>query len=117
MRNVAARLVAVLQTAGVPIIDVSIGDRANKATWRVYPADQQSAAQPIIDAFNPDDPAHETAAKDAEVKAEVDRRFMAAYSWVLLKRMFPVDTDAQTKTKLANMREAVVAAYLAQPWK
>ena len=117
MSTLAARLSGTLQAAGVPVVSVSIGDSADKATWTVQPSELQAAAQPIIDAFNPDDPAHETAAKDAEVKAEVDRRFMAAYSWVLLKRMFPVDTDAQTKTKLANMREAVVAAYLAQPWK
>ena len=62
-------------------------------------------------------PVAEAVALDAAVNADIDRRFMAAYTWVLLKRQFPSDTDAQTKTKLAAMRDAVVTEYLAQPWK
>lgn len=117
MENLAARLDTVIKAAGIAITGVSIGDPANRATWRVSPGHLQGSAQPIIDAFDPADPVHATAERDAAVTAEVDRRFMAAYSWVLLKRLFPADTDAQTKTKLAAMGAGVVTAYHAQPWK
>lgn len=115
--TLASRLLAAIRAAGVPILDVSIGQAENRATWRVRPTTLQPQAQPIIDAFDPDDPAHETADLQRDALADVDRRFMAAYTWVMLKRQFPSDTDAQTKTKLAAMRDAVVTAYLAQPWK
>ena len=115
--NLAARLSTALTAAGVPIVSLSIGEYAVKATWQVQPSSLQAQAQPIIDAFDPDDPAHETADLQQAASLEVDRRFMAAYTWVLLKRQFPTDTDAQTKTKLKAMRDAVVAAFVGQPWR
>lgn len=51
--NTAPRLDAALKAAGVPILGVSIGDEANRATWRVSPASLQAQAQPTIDAFDP----------------------------------------------------------------
>ena len=103
-----------LKAAGLAIAGVSPNGAGG---YIVYPTSLQAAAQPTIDAFDPADPAHEQAALDATVRADVDRRFMAAYTWVLLKRQFPADTDTQTKTKLAAMRDAVVTAYLVQPWR
>lgn len=67
MDKTAGRLTRALTTAGVLVEGVSIGDPANRATWKVQPANLQAAAQPIIDAFNPADPALETAEKDAEI--------------------------------------------------
>ena len=116
MRNLEARLLGALQAAGVPVVDLQLPDRARRETWTVIPSSLQVAAQPTIDAFDQADPAHEQADLDATVRADIDRRFMAAYTWVLLKRQFPSDTDAQTKTKLAAIRDAVITAYLAQPW-
>lgn len=57
MGNLAARLEAAIKAVDPTITGVSIGDDTNRATWRVIPASRQSAAQPIIDAFNPNDPA------------------------------------------------------------
>ena len=55
------RLHRVLIAAGVPVEGVSIVVTANPATWTVCPPSLQEIAQPIIDAFNPADPAHAAA--------------------------------------------------------
>lgn len=57
----AERLHLVLIAAGVPVEGVSIVVTANPATWTVCPPSLQEIAQPIIDAFNPADPAHAAA--------------------------------------------------------
>ena len=57
----AERLHRVLIAAGVPVEGVSIVVTANPATWTVCPPSLQEIAQPIIDAFNPADPAHAAA--------------------------------------------------------
>lgn len=51
--NLAYALRRTIIAAGVAIQEVEIGDPANKATWRVQPANLQAAAQATIDAFNP----------------------------------------------------------------
>ena len=114
----AARLDAALKAAGVPILGVSIGDPANKATWRVQPSSMQSAAQPTIDAFNVNDPSYEQAELDAQVKAMLDsERLTSAVVWTVLKQMFPGDLDAQTKIKFGPARARIIDAFKAQPWK
>ena len=114
----AARLSRALVAAGVQIVGVSIGDLANKATWKVQPANLQGAAQPTIDAFDPNDPAHEQADLDSQVKAALDNeRLSAAIVWTILKQMYPADTDAQTKTKFGVARTRIIASYKATPWK
>ncbi len=55
---IATRLDTVLRAAGLPIVGVSIGEPAMRTTWTVQPESLQKQAQPIIDAFDPDDPAH-----------------------------------------------------------
>ena len=84
----AQRLDRALKLAGVAITGVSIGDDANRATWRVQPSSLQAAAQPTIDAFNPDDPAYVTAEHDAEIDGLKPLRALAeatfelkSYTW------------------------------------
>src|SRR3990167_4260762 len=117
--RLAGRLVRVLRAVpGLEQVEVSIGDDANKATWTVRPSNLQVAAQPTIDAFDPNDPAHEQADLDAAVTAAVDReRLTSAVVWTILKQMFPADTDVQTKTKYGVARTRIIDAYRVQPWK
>lgn len=51
MLSLAARLDTYLRAQGVAILGVSVGDEENRATWKVFPANLQGAAQPHIDAF------------------------------------------------------------------
>lgn len=74
MSGIALRLLRTLKAAGCAVVDVSIGDEANRQTWRVIPATLQTAANPIIQAFDPHDPAHERA--DAEDAVQADRTLL-----------------------------------------
>lgn len=65
MTNTAIRVLKAVQAAGVPVISVTIGDDAIRATWKVQPVNLQSAAQATIDAFDPEAPT----VVDAEVSA------------------------------------------------
>ena len=80
---IASRLPRAIKAAGVPIENVSIGDPANKATWTVQPPDLQGAAQPTIDAFNPDDPAYVTAEQDAAIDGLTALRALAEATFEL----------------------------------
>ena len=114
----AGRVARAITAAGVPVVGVVIGDEANKTTWTVQPSTLQAAAQPTIDAFNVNDPAHEQAELDVQVKAELDaQRLTSAVVWTILKQMYPTDTDAQTKTKYNIARARIIMEYIAQPWK
>ena len=44
-------------------------------------------------------------------------RMMTAMLWAILKQMYPVDTDAQTRTKCSGALTRIIDAYKAQPWK
>lgn len=57
--NLAARLDRAVRAVVPTLVGVSIGDTANKATWKVHPPNLQASAQATIDAFNPTDPAHD----------------------------------------------------------
>lgn len=114
MTNMAQRLHNLIRAAGVLIDGVSILDPANKATWTVTPASLQGAAQPSIDAFDPNDPAHVTAELDAQVKFALDtERLFSAIVWAV------IDTYSApaTKTKYDAARTKIVTAYKSQPWK
>lgn len=116
--DLTARVYRVIKAAGVPIVGLSIGDSADKATWKVQPANLQGAAQPTINAFDPNDPALETAELDTQVKAILDNeRLSSAIVWMILKQMFPADTDAQTKTKYGVARTRIIDAFKVEPWK
>ena len=113
MANTAARLDRVLRAAGLAIIGVSIGDETNRATWKVFPVTLQTAAQPHIYAFNPDDPAHEEAELDAAVKAAVDsERLISAVVWTI------IDTYSApaTVTKYQAARTKIINVFKARPW-
>jgi hypothetical protein len=68
--NIAETLDGQLRAAGIDVISVSIGNTADKSTWKVQPTDLQSASQSTIDAF--DIPAEETAWQWWAVRAERD---------------------------------------------
>ena len=85
MSDIAARLDRVLRAAGVAILGVSVGNDADRRTWKVFPVTLQGAAQPHIDAFNPNDPVHEQAELDLQVKASVDdERLISAVVWAVI---------------------------------
>lgn len=65
MADPVTRLAQALKAAGINVGGVSPIDGGG---YRVFPPELQAAAQPIIDAFNPNDPAHVTAEKDAEIE-------------------------------------------------
>lgn len=114
----ARRLYRACQRAGHAIEGVSIGDEARKETWTVQPPSWQPACQPVIDAFDPDDPAHEQAELESQVTATLDtERLTAAVVWVILRQMYPLDTEAQTNTKFGVARTRIINAFTAQPWK
>lgn len=115
--NVAARLYQLCATAGHAIVSVSIARREDKTTWTVQPSELQAVCQPIIDAFDPADPAHEAAEQDAAARRDVNQRVTAAVIWVLLRRLVPADTAAQTKAKHVTFRDDVIAAFKSEPWK
>lgn len=111
--NVAGRLHTALTAAGVPITGVSIGDVVNKATWTVQPASLQVAAQPTIDAFNVNDPAHLTAELDAQVKTALDNeRLISALVWTIIDTYSPPATIA----KYTAARTKIISSYHLQPW-
>jgi len=111
--GLAAQVEAAIKGAGVPIVGVSIGDSASKATWVVSPPHLQSAAQPTIDAFNASDPAHEQAELDRAIVAELDRgRLASAIVWAV------IDTYSAPATvaKFVAARTKIINAYKARPW-
>lgn len=117
MGMIAHRLDQALRAAGVPIAGVSIGRRDDITTWRVQPPHLQAQAQPVIDAFDPDDPAYRRAELAAQATDALDReRLTSAVIWTMLKQMFPTDTDAQTRTKFAAARTRIIAAIQDRPW-
>src|SRR3990167_7384491 len=61
MANEGARLDKTLRAAGIAIVGVSIGHIDDKTTWKVQPPQLQAQAQPIIYAFDANDPAHAAA--------------------------------------------------------
>ena len=80
---IARRLHSVLLAAGVPIIGVDIGTSTDSTTWRVRPPSLQAAAQPTIDAFDPNDPAYLTAERDAEIDSLLAMRALAEATYEL----------------------------------
>lgn len=96
-----------LKNAGVSITGVSIGDSANKATWKVSPANLQAAAQPTIDAFDPNDPAHVQADTVATRDRELAAKVMRALATAVHKRF---KAQIATDTTTAAQWEAAIRA-------
>jgi hypothetical protein len=114
MSTTAARLDRALRAAGFAITGVSIGDEADRSTWKVFPVNLQTAAQPTIDTFNPNDPALEAAELDDQVKAAVDQeRLTSAIVWCIIDTYSP----PATVTKYQAARTKIINAYKLTPWK
>lgn len=99
----ARRLDGAVKVAAVPITGVSIGDPANRSTWKVAPSSLQTAAQPTIDAFNPDDPAIPLAEADASADVYYRNKDVLAMAAVILEKTdaaFMTDTNATKRTKV-----------------
>ena len=112
--ELADRLYRAIRAAGVSIVGVSIGDPANKGTWRVQPSSLQGAAQPTIDAFDPNDPAHLAAELDAEVLTALDaQRLISAVVWAVIDTY----SNPATRAKYLAARTKIVNAFKAEPWK
>ena len=110
----ASRLLRSVRAVVPSVDDVSIGDGTVRATWTVQPASKQVAAQPTIDSFDPDDPAHATADLQAVITATLDNeRLIAAVVWAV------IDTYSApaTRAKYLAARTKIITAYRDQPWK
>lgn len=90
--NVTAALDQAIKAAGVAIVGVSIGDPADKRTWKVQPPNLQSVAQATIDAFDPTDPALVIAEQDKEIDGMKALRALA-------EATFELKTTAFTKAQ------------------
>ena len=111
MSSPVTKLDRALKLAGVMVAGVS---PIPGGGYQVYPEDLQATAQPIIDAFDPDDPAHEQAELDTQVKAALDtERMFSALVWAILDTY----SAPATLTKYQAARTKIVTAYKSQPWK
>src|SRR3990167_4976930 len=113
MENLAGRLKAVIQAAGVAITDLSLPDMTNKATWTVQPPDLQAAAQSTIDSFDVNDPAHDSAELNLAVTGHLDQeRIYSALVWAI------IDTYSApaTVTKYNAAKTKIVTAFKTRPW-
>lgn len=112
--KIAEHLDRALRTVGLAIVGVSIGNDANRATWTVSPVTLQAAAQPHINAFDPDDPSHEQADLGEQVRMAVDNeRLMSAIVWCIIDTYSPPATVA----KYQNARTKIINAYQTRPWR
>jgi hypothetical protein len=104
--SLAQYLDQALKAANVPIVGVSIGDVADRATWNVQPAALQPQAQPVIDAF-----ALPTAAQllDDDALREVDVKALKA----LLIEIYPF--LGVGKPTLVQLRANIIARFKALP--
>ena len=109
MKPLAARVDAAVRGVAPGLVSVSIGDPADRTSWKVHPAALQAAVQATINAFNPTDPALDDADLDAEAAGILDAdRILSALWWVL--------SPAPTKAKYQAARAQWIAAYRARPW-
>jgi len=102
-----------LKASGVAITGVAIGIPSDKTTWKVSPASLQPQAQPIIDAFDPNDPTNVDTDLDSEVKQALDaERLISAVVWAI------IDTYSApaSKAKYGTARQKIIDAYKARPW-
>lgn len=106
MLLLAARVYTAIRAAGIVIESVSIGDDADRSTWRVSPASQQAAAQPIIAAF-----VFPTAQQllDEEADREVDLKVLKA---IVIELHAAIPAWAGKPT-LAQLRSNIIARYKA----
>ena len=104
--NIARLIDQLCRGAGHQIVGVSIGDAADKRTWRVSPSSLQAACQPIIDAFDPDDPAHAVAELDSTAR-DIPRHVRALVLYYLRDKLGRNPSAAERQAAI----EALVQAY------
>jgi len=105
--GLAAQVEKAIKGAGVAVVGVSIGEVANKATWRVSPSALQSAAQPTIDAFDAADPAHALTEADttslSESRQNKDRLATFATMAEAYNAAWPTMTNAQRRDEVVRL--------------
>lgn len=99
--KVAAALHRAIRRAGVRIEGVSIGDPADRATWRVSPASAQAEAQAVIDAWVPPTTVEEQ-------DEEATQAYTPALRAVTLALWEAIPTPKMTQAELAAR---VIALY------
>ena len=67
-----------LQRAGVAVTGIQILASSQRSSWRVQPPALQAAAQPVIDAFNPEAPEILAAERDALITSDAGREIVKA---------------------------------------
>jgi hypothetical protein len=104
MAKIAAYLDAAIRAANIAIDGVSIGDDANRATWKVTPATAQAQAQPIIDAF-----VLPTAAQiaDEDAQRDVNEKKLQAVALALWEA---IPSPTLTKVQMKNRAMAIYKA-------
>lgn len=98
MTTIAQRLKAQIIAAGVPVVDVEIGNEFDRLTWKVQPASLQAAAQPIIDGYANPTP-NTLIEEDAEARLMNDKRFKAVIDAVWEAIPNPVTTKQETRQR------------------
>jgi hypothetical protein len=111
MVNLASRLDRVLRGAGLAISGVSIGTEADRQTWKVFPVSLQDAAQPIIDTFDPNDPAVVDAELDDVATSESDRKDVLATCALVAKYTDPTGWAAMTLGQKVTRVRALAADW------
>ncbi|MEK9810445.1 MAG: hypothetical protein VW362_08355 [Candidatus Nanopelagicales bacterium] len=94
-----------IKAAGVPITGLSIGDVRQRGTWRVQPASLQAQAQPIIDAFDPNDPAlaHAEVTEQAQATSR-QKDILATCALIVRARNLTAWNGMTTAQKVAAAR-------------
>ena len=114
MGKTAQRLDTALKSAGVPIVGVSIGNEADRTTWKASPLTLQPQAQPTIDVFDPAAAPVVDTELDGEIRDSLDNeRLISAVVWAIIDQFLP----PATITKYNTAGTKIIAAYKTQPWK
>lgn len=95
-KTLAERVEQAIKSAGVNISTVTIGDAANKATWRVTPSSLQQQAQPVIDGYGDPTP---TTLLSEEAQAMISEKRIRAVTealWEAIPAYAGKPTKAQT---------------------
>ncbi len=119
--TLAAGLDTALKAAGIPIVGVSIGSSADRATWAVQflpnaTAQQQTQAAGIVATFDPVDPAVVSAQLDVEAATvyDMNRLFKAKVVSDLAFRLSKAP-GALTSAEIAAERTRILNIYKSLP--
>ena len=104
MGDIAARVHSALTAQGVVVESVSIGAASDRTTWLVHPSSEQTAAQPIIDAFVEPTPQQ---LADEQATREADLQILRA---IVIELHAIVPTPKPT---LAQLRSNIITRYKA----